>query len=349
MNSSRNLVISIDSEGSDGGYMSICEGVLKFLNEDSETKVRLAVLENNAEECTSYFKDFSSRMEIVICKSAAQAELSPKNVLKDMQENYETEKFTYTMSSVIADTFLDKSDACIIPGHIGHALFMARFLQKIIRPIPNYTNALLSNIVSSNGCPRVMLDLGGAIDQNLYNLAIMGMEFAKSLFDIETPKVGFLNIGTEETKGLKSIIDSKNMFKENYSANLFRNGFIEPNEVCQDNDCNVVVSDGFVGNAVLKSGEGIFELLFSELKKTIGGIEDNTLKSELSSIVKKISTKYNIDLVAILLGFDAFILKCHGRSSSSQVCASLHRVKILIPAFKKFKNSFRNLEFKAAS
>ena len=166
----------------------------------------------------------------------------------------------------------------------------------------------------------VILDLGANVDctnENLLQFALMGDVFSQHLLGLKNPKVGLLNVGSEEIKG-NSIVkqaydDLKKMSKK---INFF--GFIEGNDI-NKGIVDVVVTDGFSGNIALKTAEGVAELIFTYLKNSY----KSSLISKLGYILSKPALnrfktridprKYN---GAVLLGLNGIVVKSHGGTDS---------------------------------
>ncbi|PLX17834.1 MAG: phosphate acyltransferase PlsX [Candidatus Muiribacterium halophilum] len=155
--------------------------------------------------------------------------------------------------------------------------------------------------------PVILLDAGANADcrvKHLAQFAILGSVYAKVLFDIESPRIGLLNIGSEKSKGSKFYNEVHETLSNSSQINFVGN--VEANSMVLDSVCDVVVCDGFVGNMVLKSMEGISAFMLGSLK-SLGLDKDILLK-----VMRKVD--YQEYGGAMLLGVNGLVVICHGAS-----------------------------------
>ncbi len=206
------------------------------------------------------------------------------------------------------------SDIIISAGNTGALLVIAKLNLKMIE---NIDKPALSGLWPSKKGMSVVLDLGANIecsDKNLIDFAIMGSSLYKSLFINETPKVGLLNIGSEELKGNEIIKQTFQKLNQIDNEDFIFHGFIEGNHI-MDGDVNVVVADGFTGNVALKTAEGTANFITNELKEAMKSSIFSKLGSFISiNSLKKFKKKLDPRLYngAILLGLDSPVIKSHG-------------------------------------
>jgi phosphate acyltransferase len=219
-----------------------------------------------------------------------------------------------------------KADAFVSAGNTG-ALFGAALLnlgkvEGIERP------AICTILDMSTGNPVVFLDAGANADckpQFLLQFGKMGNSFSKRVMGIENPRVALLSNGSEETKGSKLVLESHELLK---ASGLNFIGNIEANDLIKGK-ADVVVTDGFTGNIVLKTLEGLGEAVqsFKELWKGIFKqyhVHGNTLVQSigLDSWAKKLDfSEYG---GACLLGVKGNVIKAHGRSHARAIKNAIH-------------------------
>lgn len=216
-----------------------------------------------------------------------------------------------------------KGDAFVSAGSTGALLACATF---IVRRIGGIRRAALSPVIPT-AAPKgtVLVDCGATAEctpEYLVQFAYMGNFYAKSLLGIDRPRVGLLNIGTEETKGLDLQRDTYVLLKqaaEKGDINFIGN--IEPKEVALGG-CDVVVSDGYSGNIFLKSIEGYGTLLLKEMKAML----TKSTKSKLAALMLKdglneFKEKYSPSNVGgtALLGISKPVIKAHGSSDDTAI------------------------------
>ncbi len=188
-------------------------------------------------------------------------------------------------------------------------------IKGVLRP------AITTVFPRRNGV-MVLMDVGANADckaEYIDQFAIMGTEFAKIILDIENPKVGLANIGEEPGKGNEISKEAYDLLKENKNINFIGN--IETREMVE-HDVDVVVADGFTGNIILKTAEGIAKFIMSLLKENIKSKKIYMLGA---LILKPVFVKLKNQLDhseyggAIFLGLDGISVKAHGNSDSNAI------------------------------
>lgn len=155
------------------------------------------------------------------------------------------------------------ADACVSAGNTGALMATARFVLKTLTGIDR--PAIISPIPSRQG-HTLMLDLGANAEstaEQLFQFAVMGSVLASAAHGIDNPRVGVLNIGSEEIKGNQQIQDAGKLLA---ASRLNYIGFVEGDDI-YIGDVDVVVCDGFVGNVALKTSEGLGKLVAQYLRE----------------------------------------------------------------------------------
>ena len=251
------LTISIDAMGGDFGPEVTVPAALDCLQNNPALKLILvgdsAAIERHLGDKSSVFKD-----RLVVQHASQQVEMheSPSKALKNKKDS--------SMRVAINLVHEGHADACVSAGNTGALMATARFVLKMIPGIDR--PAIISTLPSVHGHTHV-LDLGANVDctaEHLYQFAIMGNELVKAVENIETPKVGLLNIGEEEVKGNEQVKSAAKLM-ENSSLNYI--GYVEGNSLNAGNiKVDLIVCDGFVGNVALKSIEGAAKMIGTLLK-----------------------------------------------------------------------------------
>ncbi|MDA3952660.1 MAG: phosphate acyltransferase PlsX [Bacteroidales bacterium] len=136
------------------------------------------------------------------------------------------------------------------------AMYTVRVVPGVIRPV------ITAAIPKPDGSVSILLDVGLNPDTKpdvLYQYAILGSIYAENVYHIKNPKVGLINIGSEEEKGNLITKSTHELMKGTNDFNFIGN--IEGNELFDDNKVDVIVSDGFVGNIILKQAEAFYTLI----------------------------------------------------------------------------------------
>jgi len=169
--------------------------------------------------------------------------------------------------------------------------------------------------------PVVLMDVGANISckaEDLYQYAVMASLYAETVLSIRNPKIGLLNIGSEEAKGTALAVEANALFQRrglNYCGN------VEGGDVFRG-VCDVVVCEGFVGNIVLKISEGlaetVFDLFRNELERVGFGAEAiRDVREALHGFRERID--YAEQGGAPLLGVNGTAIICHGRSHARAI------------------------------
>jgi glycerol-3-phosphate acyltransferase PlsX len=203
------------------------------------------------------------------------------------------------------------AQACVSAGNTGALMAIARFVLKTLPGIDR--PAIASQLPTSKGTVTV-LDLGANVNctpQQLLQFAVMGSALASAVDRIERPTVGLLNVGEEEIKGNELVKQTVELLR---SSGLNFHGNVEGDDIYKGTT-DVVVCDGFVGNVMLKTSEGLAQMLYQYLR---GEFTRNPLTKVaalvaypvLSAFKKRIDPRrYN---GATLVGLKGVVVKSHG-------------------------------------
>jgi len=213
-----------------------------------------------------------------------------------------------------------KADAVVSAGNTG--AFMAG-ASLLVGRIPGVNKPALAPVLpTEDGKGVVAVDIGATMDprpENLYQYAIMGNLYSQTVFGLPRPRIGLLNVGIEPEKGNDLAKQTYILLRE---SNLNFVGNVEARDVMRGS-CDVLICDGFVGNVLLKSMEGVAQSLFSDMKKTInaGGVTAKLgamlLKNTLRGLKQKMD--YSEHGGSPLLGINGVCVKCHGSADANTV------------------------------
>lgn len=304
------MKIALDAMGGDYAPAVTVEGALEAVSEIQGLSV---VLVGDEAELANELRGKNFSVSSIHIKHASQ--------VVDMDEAPLTALRRKKDSSIKVAIELVKSgeaDAMVSAGNSGvvmaTALFLLGKLPGVERP------AIAAVMPTLKGC-FILIDAGANVDcraTHLLQFAIMGEAYAKSIFNVGSPKIGLLGIGKEDAKGNEL---TKEAFKLIKDSGLNFIGNIEGKDIFIG-DADVVVSDGFVGNIALKISEGLAEAMTKMLKREIsekstGRIGYLFLKNALKSFKKK--TDYSEYGGAPLLGISKPCIISHGRSTAKAI------------------------------
>ena len=212
----------------------------------------------------------------------------------------------------------DAADAFVTAGNTGAALTGALLTLGRVRGI---SRPALATVVPTRDGLTMLLDVGANADSkpaHLVQFAHMGAATMERMYGIERPRVGLLSIGEEDTKGNQLTIEVNGALR---ASDLNFVGNVEAKELT-NHAVDVAVMDGFTGNVLLKTAEGIAELFFDELKKAVKLTPWNmaaglVLKGELRKTQRRLD--YSEYGGAQLLGVDGVVFVAHGRSNARAI------------------------------
>ncbi len=211
-----------------------------------------------------------------------------------------------------------KGDAVVSTGNTG-ALFTGATL--IVRKIKGIKRPAIASILPMNP-PVLLLDSGANITvapADLEQFAIMGSIYMNKIHGLAAPRVGLLNNGAEETKGTELQLEAYRLLSESPSINFVGN--VEANMVPKD-ACDVLVTDGFTGNILLKSIEGMGKLMLRTMKdifyaSTVSKFSALLVKKKLDEVKEDFDP--NTYGGAPILGISKPVIKAHGSSNAKAV------------------------------
>jgi glycerol-3-phosphate acyltransferase PlsX len=211
-----------------------------------------------------------------------------------------------------------RASALFSAGHTGATVMAA---HAAFGMLPGVDRPALATTVPTRQRPAVLLDVGASVEcrpQHLLQFAVMGWLYARVAFGVESPNVGLLSIGEEETKGNDLTRESHRLLK---ASSLPFIGNVEARQVFSG-DADVIVCDGFTGNVALKISEGVVELvealLRDELSKTVTMRVGSLLTMRALRHFRR-RVDYSEYGGAPLLGVAGVVIVGHGRSSAKAV------------------------------
>ena len=301
------IKIAIDAMGGDFGPAPIVEGVVQALKEQAFTPVLVGHKEEIHALLPAHLKE---SIEIVQSTDVIDMSDAATDALKRKE------------SSIYKAVDLVKSKACdavVSAGHSGATMSLATLRIGRIKGVlrPPLATFMPTKV---NGKRVLVMDVGANVDcdeNHLYQFAVMGGAYAKQMLQVSEPKVGLLSNGEEDSKGNEI---TKAAFKQLQSYEYFV-GNVEGNDVFSG-DVDVVVCDGFIGNILLKTSEGVASLMGSFIKKSA---KKSPLSLAGALMMKKVfnSLKKETDYAeyggAPLIGLKGCAIISHGKSNAKAI------------------------------
>jgi len=300
------IKIAIDAMGGDFGSAPIIEGTIKALRE----KEFRAILVGKTEEIKPLIPSrYLDRISFVEADDVLSMDDSATDALKRKETSI------YKAVDLVREK---EADAVVSVGHSGATMSLATLrigrLKGVLRP------AIATLMPNSSPTPSLVLDVGANVDckaAHLVQFGIMGEAYVRDVLKVENPRVGLLSNGEEKSKG-------NEVTKEAYTKLSNLDSFIgniEGNNIF-DGHVNVIVCDGFVGNILLKTSEGVAESITKIIKKNI---RKSPLAIAGALLMRRVfkSLKKQVDYAeyggAPLLGIDGCAIIGHGKSNAKAV------------------------------
>ncbi len=294
--------------GGDFGPLTFTHASLIALKRYSELSLHLfgdqSVLE-------TYFKnqpqDIKQRLTLVHTTETVSLDEKPSQVLRSKSHS--------SMHEALEALNTGQVDACVSAGNTGALMGLACSIIKLIPGI--HRPAIVVKIPTKLG-EAYMLDLGANVNpssDDLHQFAIMGSIMSAHVDKIETPKVGLLNIGVEENKGNDLVKQTDQLFKDDDF--ICYSGFVEANQIFSG-DYQVIVTDGFTGNNVLKAIEGTVNFMALQYNNVCqSNWRYRLLKWIASPVMSSFKKSVNPEEYngASFLGLNKTVVKSHGGAS----------------------------------
>lgn len=215
-----------------------------------------------------------------------------------------------------------KVDGLVSAGNTGAVvaggLRLRRFLKCVHRPG-------IATVMPTAKGRCVILDVGANVfpqPRHLLEYGVMGSAFARHMLGCDSPRIGLLNVGEEEGKGHDLVRETYDLFRNGPLADQFV-GNIEGRDIHRG-AVDVVVTDGFTGNVVLKLSEGVFEFVMGMVHQEVVGALDAE-KDKAAAAVKGLLGRFHYSAFggAPLLGIDGVCIICHGSSKERAIANAL--------------------------
>jgi glycerol-3-phosphate acyltransferase PlsX len=297
------MKVIVDAWGTDNAPEPEIRGVLAALAKAEDLS---AILVGDANAIIQALREPPARLEVVDAPEKVEPHEKPTDALR-----YKRESSMAVGLRLLAEA---RGDAFVSAGNTGAVMAFSLkelgTLQGVKRP------GIAAFFPRRGGGYSLVIDVGANVDvkpQNLEQFAIMGSLAYKHLFGAESPRVGILNVGEEAMKGNALVLKTQELLRE---SGLNFIGFVEGHELFLQK-ADVIVMDGFVGNVILKFGEGMASAVFGFLKDEMKGRPETLLGAlMMRRAIKGLLRKVDFEEYggAPLLGVNGLVMICHGRS-----------------------------------
>ena len=313
-------VLSVDAMGGDQGPATVVAGLSKFLSDKKDARAILHGPKAELEKLVTKH-GLSGRVSIHDAAEVVKMTDKPSYVLRNGKKT--------SMWSAIEAVRAKEAAVAISCGNTGGLMAMSMLRLRKAEGVNRPAIACLWPSRNPAGF-NVMLDAGADIraDQDdLLTYALMGASYARNGLDIARPRVGLLNVGTEEHKGRAELKVAHELIGNAAIIGDFEYvGFIEGGDLPSDK-VDVIVTDGFTGNVALKTGEGTATLISELLRKSLtsnpfAAVGALLARGALRGLRKRIDPRRVNG--GVFLGLNQTVIKSHGSADATGVAAALH-------------------------
>ena len=298
----------VDAMGGDYAPAEPVKGAVDALNENDHIFVYLAGKEELIRQELSKYTYPKDRLEIVPADEVIETGEPPVKAIQSKKN-----------SSLVAGlTMVRKgmADAIVSSGSTGAVLVGG---QAIVRKVKGVERAPLAPLIPTEKGVALLIDCGATVDarpSHLVQFAVMGSIYMESVMGVKKPRVALVNIGAEEEKGNELVKETFPLLKENKNINFIGN--IEARDIPKG-AADVVVTEAFVGNVILKLYEGVGAVLISKVKSGMMA----SLRSKIGALLVKPALKQTLKSFDVseyggapLLGLRGLVVKTHGSSKA---------------------------------
>tara|TARA_B100000989_G_scaffold211812_1_gene160823 strand:+ start:354 stop:1367 length:1014 start_codon:yes stop_codon:yes gene_type:complete len=306
--SGRQVEIAIDAMGGEDSPYKVLKGVEIFLEKEKNTKIIFFGDQISINQVIKKYNLNIFNFEIV----------NTQDIISD-EDNVNTILRTKKNSSIYKGLEFAKNNentGFVSSGSTAAIMVLSRLHMGMIEGIDR---PAICSLIPNKKSYSLMLDLGANVivsGSNLFQFALMGFSYYSIINKNIKPKIGILNIGTENNKGLEFLQEAADLIQSSFLKNYFI-GFIEPNKITSG-DCDIIVSDGYTGNIMLKSAEGISNFITSNLREIFNKSIINKISYKLiQKDLKKLKDQVNPDIYngATLIGLNGISVKSHGNAN----------------------------------
>src|SRR4051812_28789737 len=308
------MQIALDAMGGDHAPGPIVAGAVQAAAADPELRVVLVGDQAQVEPLLAGADAVRDRLEVFHCTQVVGMDESPVVGLRKKPDNSISRCWQLLAQGKVEGIVSAGNTGAMVAG----GLFLKRFLKNVKRPG-------IATVMPTSRGPCVLLDVGANISpkaEHLFQYGVMGSIFAKHILQRPNPTIGLMNVGSEEQKGHDLAKETHALFNASSLKDQFV-GNIEGRDIHRG-AADVVVTDGFVGNVVLKTCEGVFEFIMKMATKELLAVLD-TEKAKAQQALQNLINRYDYSEHggAPLLGIDGICIICHGSSGDRAIMNAL--------------------------
>ena len=335
--SNRQITIAIDAMGGEDSPTKALKGIEIFSKKQPNVNLKIFGKKSLIANTLAQKKILLNNYELVDCDENVSDEDSANTILRSRKNSSIYKGLMYVKNN--------PNSGFISAGNTAALMILSRLILGMIDGVNR--PAICSNIPNKKSY-ALMLDLGANVyvnSDNLLQFALMGYAYFSIIDPKRKPKLGLINIGTENNKGLEFLQEAHDLISKSFLKNNFL-GFIEPNKITEG-DCDIILSDGYTGNIILKTAEGLSGFITSNLRNVFNKNFKNKvaykiLEKDLKIFKNQIDPdEYN---GATLLGINGISIKSHGNANPYAFSCAINKCYdfILNDLNKKIIENFKS-------
>lgn len=313
-------LISVDAMGGDEGPAAVVAGCALSATANPDIGFILHGPRDQLEPLVAKRGELSDRCEIRHATDVVTMNDKPSQVVRTGKDS--------SMWSAIESVRSGEAAVAVSCGNTGALMAMSMIR---LRKLPGVNRPAIAVLYPSSNPQgfNVMLDVGADVRadaDDLLRFALMGTSYARNGMDLERPRVGLLNVGTEEHKGRTELKEAYDLIRAQGDTTGFEFvGFVEGGDI-SGNRADVIVTDGFTGNVAIKTGEGTANMIGNRLREAFKYSPLSRLASLLAyTSLRRLSKKIDPRRVngGVFLGLNGTVVKSHGSADATGISAAI--------------------------
>ncbi len=318
--SDRRTTISVDAMGGDAGAQAVVAGIAESAKKNPEIRFILHGPKSELEPLVARRRGLSERVTFRDAADVVTMEDKPSQVVRNGKGT--------SMWSAIESVREGEAAAAVSCGNTGALMALSTIR---LRRLPGVNRPAIAIMWPSRNPQafNVMLDVGADVRadaRDLLQFALMGASYARNGLNLSRPRIGLLNVGTEEHKGRTELKEAHGLISQVADDNGFDFvGFVEGSDIPGD-VADVIVTDGFTGNVAIKTGEGTASLIGDLLREAFKYSPMSRLASVLAiTSLRRLKKRIDPRRVngGVFLGLNGTIVKSHGSADATGVSSAI--------------------------
>ncbi len=318
-NAQRTL-ISVDAMGGDQGPAIVVAGCSESAAKNPNISFVLHGPAETLEPLVAKRPELAGRCTVRDAVGVVTMDDKPSNVVRNGKDT--------SMWSAIESVRTGEASVAVSCGNTG-ALMAISMIR--LKKLPGVNRPAIAVLYPSTGPQgfNVLLDVGADVRadaDDLLRFALMGKSYARNGMDIQRPRIGLLNVGTEEHKGRTELKEAFELIRDAADAAEFDFvGFVEGGDISGD-VADVIVTDGFTGNIAIKTGEGTATLISKGLREAF----KHSIWSRMAAVLaygslRRVSKRFDPRRVngGVFLGLNGTVVKSHGAADATGVSSAI--------------------------